>query len=99
MVACLSEKTSAGLETLMWKSCNSCCIQSNSMVVVANTRYSASAEDLAKLDSFLAFQETRKSPKNTQKPMTDLLESGLDSQSAFENARSCIEDEEVKNKP
>lgn len=45
-----------------------------------NVRYSASAEDLAMVVCFLAFHEIKESPRNTQKPMTDFLESRQDPQ-------------------
>jgi len=47
----------------------------------------------------LACQETRESPKKTQKPVTERLVSALDPQSASEKPLSCNNDEAEKNKP
>lgn len=40
----------------------------------ANARYSALANDLNKVPCFLAFQDTRESPKKTQNLVTNFLE-------------------------
>lgn len=48
---------------------------------------------------FLAFHDTRESPMNIQKPVTDFLVSEHEPQLAFEKAFNWIEDEEEKNKP
>ena len=60
--------------------------QTNSLVGAAMVRYSASAEDFKMVVWFLAFQETKESPRKIQKPITDLQESKHDPQSAFEKA-------------
>ena len=49
--------------------------QSISLVVEAKALYSASIEDQATVVCFLDFQETRDSPRNMQKHVTDLQES------------------------
>ena len=68
-------------------------------MVDAIALYSASAKERATLVCFLDFQETRESPRKTQNPVTDFLESWHEAQSALENAFNCNEEEEEKNKP
>ena len=61
-------------------------------------RYSASTKDFKIVFYFLAFQETRESPRKKQKPIIDLLESKHKPQSTSEKALSCkVECEEKKS--
>ena len=68
-------------------------------MVTANARYSASAEERDIVDCFLAFQDTRESPRKIQKPVMDFLELGRDAQSASEKAFNWREEVDEKNKP
>ena len=81
MAALLSQKRRIGSEGVMPKSCKSCLIQSNSLVVEANARYSASADERETVDYFLDFHDTKQSPRKTQKLETNLHESGQEAQS------------------
>ena len=96
IAAWLSQKRSACVETSTWKSFNNWCIHINSLVVEANARYSASAEDLKIVVCFLAFHETKELPMTMQKPVTDFLVSKQDLQSASEMAFTWMEEEEEK---
>lgn len=51
------------------------------------------------VDYFLAFHETKDSPKKIQKPVVDFLESWQAPQSASEKAFRCSWEEEEKNMP
>ena len=58
-------------------------IHTISHVTTAMNLYSASIEDLVKVDCFLDFQDTKESPMKMLFPVTDLLVSGHEAQSAF----------------
>ena len=58
----------------------------SSLVAVDKAQYSASADDRAMMVCFLARQETNESPRKTQKPVIDFLESVQEAQLASENA-------------
>ena len=60
-------------------------------------RYSASTKEHDTVVCFLDFHEIKGSPRNTQKPVMDLRESGQMVQSALEKARN-YEDEEAEKK-
>lgn len=64
---------SAGKEIGTWKSFSNWHSQTNSLVVEAKALYLASTEDRETVVCFLAFQETKESPINMQKPVTDFL--------------------------
>ena len=81
------------------KSCNNCLIQSNSLVVAAKARYSASADEREMVDCLLDFHDTKESLRKTQTPETDLHESGQEAQSASEKAVSFKEEREEKKGP
>lgn len=57
------------------------------------TPYSTSAMDREIVDCFLAFHETKQSPKNIQKSVTDFQVSGHAPQSASEKSFKCCGDE------
>ena len=86
IAAWLSQKRRAGLVELMPKSRSSFFNHSSSPVVAAMARYSALADDLEMVVCFFAFQETKDSPRKTQKPVTDLRVSKQEPQSASEKA-------------
>jgi hypothetical protein len=66
--------------------------QTDSATQLATARYSASALERETVDWRLEDQETRLSPRNTQKPEVDFLVSGQPAQSASEYAvRSVVE--------
>lgn len=54
-------------------------------------QYSASPNDLEMVDCFLAFHETKESPKKMQKPVVDFLELGDAPQSALEKDSGVME--------
>ena len=66
------------------KSCNNCLIQSNSLAVAAKVKYCASADEREVIDYFLDFHDTKQSPRKTQNPKINFLESGQKAQSTFE---------------
>ncbi|KAL4590284.1 hypothetical protein LXL04_003211 [Taraxacum kok-saghyz] len=70
-----------------------------SHVTAAMALYSASVEDLETIFCFLVFQDMSRSPKNTQKPVMDLLISLQPAQSESLKALSCNMDLADKNKP
>lgn len=61
--------------------------------------YSNSTENCDTVCCFLDFHEIKDSPRKTQKPVTDLLESGQEAQSAFAKAFRCNSDLLEKNNP
>lgn len=61
-------------------------IQTNSQVVTARARYSASAEEREVVVCFLDLQDTRESPRKMHKPVTYRQVFGQDAQSASEKA-------------
>jgi hypothetical protein len=68
-----------------------------SQVTAAIDRYSASADDLDTVCCFLDFQDIKESPRKTQNPVTDLLESGQPVQSESQKAfRRKVEAAEKK---
>ena len=61
-------------------------IHISSLVTAAEALYLASAEDLETVACFLDFQEIIESPRKIKKPLTDLLVSRHDLQSASTKA-------------
>ena len=92
-------KRRAGWEDSTRKSKSSCLSHSNSLVVAAMARYSALAEDLEIVVYFLAFQETKESPRKIQKHLTNFWVSSQDPQSASKNALRWREEVDEKIKP
>ncbi|KAM0043252.1 hypothetical protein Hdeb2414_s0010g00339091 [Helianthus debilis subsp. tardiflorus] len=72
MAALLSQNTCIGSLHLTFNSFSTFTIHTSSQVAEHMARYSASPVDLETVDCFLLFHETRFSPKNMQKPVTDL---------------------------
>ena len=95
----LSQKRSIGEVRDIPKFANSCCNQMSSLVVVTMALYSASIELRDMVVCFLDFQEIKESPKNTQNPVVNFLESGHDPQLVSENALRCREDVAEKKRP
>ena len=81
------------------KSFSSCTSQMTSLVTLAMALYSASVDDCAIVFHFFDFQETRASPRNTQKPEVDFLVSMQFPQSTLENAIKHKLEEDGKNRP
>ncbi|XP_050249761.1 WAT1-related protein At1g09380-like [Quercus robur] len=84
---------------LLERSFNKYRIQVTSHIATSIDLYSASAVDLETVFCFLDFQETNESPKKTQKPVMDLLESGQVAQSASAKAFMCSEVFDGNNNP
>jgi hypothetical protein len=63
--------------------------QEISHVTATMDLYSDSAEDLETVCYFLDFHDIKESPKKTQKPVTDLLESGQLAQSESQKDFNC----------
>ena len=61
-------------------------IQTSSLVVEANARYSALTEDRETADCFLERHDIKKSPRKTQYHVTDLRVSKMKPQSESEKA-------------
>lgn len=80
---------------LMRRSLNKEDNQTTSHVAFAIDLYSAFVDDLDTVCCFLDFQENNESPKNTQKPETELRVSGQVAQSESEKALNLRLDEEV----
>nr|GEW07280.1 ribonuclease H-like domain-containing protein [Tanacetum cinerariifolium] len=74
-----------------------CKVQSQDNVAYVLTK--ASAEDLAKTDCFLLFQDTRKLPRKTAKPVTDLLVTMHLAQSESTNAVNSKLSKALNNTP
>ena len=62
-------------------------------MVAAKALYSASVEEREMVTCFLDFHEMSESPRKTQKPITERLESTQVAQSAFEKAQIWREEE------
>ena len=76
IAASLSLNNKATLSCFTFRSFNKYRIQVTSHTAIAIDLYSTSAVDLETVLCFLDFKETNESPRNTQKPVMDLLESG-----------------------
>lgn len=63
-----------GKEVVIPQSCNSGCIHTSSLVIIARARYSALVEVLDMIDCFLALQDIKDSPRNMQKIVIDFLD-------------------------
>ena len=70
-----------------------------SETATAMALYFDSAEDRETVCCFLDFHEIKDSPRKTQNPVTDLLVSGQEAQSASVKAFRCRSDLLEKNKP
>lgn len=92
-------KKKVGADKLIQKSFKSWHIQTNSLEVATKVLYSASTEERAIVDCFLDFQETKESPKKTEKPVIDFLVLAQEAQSMLESALNYIEEDEAKNNP
>ena len=99
IAAWLSQKSRAVEEDWKPKSRKSCWIQTTSLVAAAMALYLASAEDWEMVDCFLAFQDTRESPRKTQKPVTECLVSRQAPQSASKKALSWRDEVAEKKRP
>ena len=94
-----SQYNKAGYGKDTCKSLSKDLIHMISQQATAMARYSTLAEDWEMVRYFLDFQETKESPRNKQKPVTDFLVSGQATQSASQKALSLKSDEARKNNP
>ena len=97
--AWLSQQRIAGFEWLTPSSFSNERSQVSSQVAFAIDLYSASADDLETVCCFFDFQEIKESPRNTQKPLTDLLLSRQPAQSESAKAFNWISELEGKKRP